>query len=79
VGLLASAAEAPCVFWLLGGGDPASFAGAQSVDEMRNVLASLPSNHSPRYAPVIDPTIEIGVTALVGAARAWLGSGTGFA
>jgi hippurate hydrolase len=39
------------------------------------VLASLPSNHSPLYAPVIDPTLEIGVRALVGAARSWLRHG----
>jgi len=40
--------------------------------EIRNLIASLPSNHSPRYAPVIDPTIRTGMQALVGAARTWL-------
>ncbi|GAA2744339.1 amidohydrolase [Terrabacter aerolatus] len=73
VGVLAEAAEAPCVFWLLGGADPAAFAEASGLEEMRAVLASLPSNHSPLFAPVIDPTLEIGVRALAGAARAWLG------
>ena len=36
------------------------------------VMATVPSNHSPLYAPVIDPTLEIGVRALVGAADTWL-------
>ena len=61
------------MFWLLGGADPTLFAEARDVQEMRNLITSLPSNHSPTYAPVIDPTIRIGVQALVAAARAWLG------
>ena len=74
VGVLASAAGAPCVFWLLGGADPALFAQARSVDEIRELTTSLPSNHSPQYAPVTEPTIQVGVRALVGAACAWLGA-----
>ena len=34
VGLLAAAAGAPCMFWLLGGGDPTDFAGASSAEEI---------------------------------------------
>ncbi|CAM5720623.1 hypothetical protein SALBM135S_04617 [Streptomyces alboniger] len=33
----------------------------------------IPSNHSPFFAPLIEPTITTGVTALTTAARAWLG------
>jgi amidohydrolase len=76
VGVLATAAGAPCVFWLLGGADPEPFAQVRGVEEMRTLTASIPSNHSPLYAPVIDPTIEIGVQALVGAARTWLAGST---
>jgi amidohydrolase len=72
VGVLALAAGAPCVFWLLGGGDPAPFAGATSTAEMMDVLRDLPSNHSPHYAPVIEPTLDIGIAALVNAAETWL-------
>ena len=72
VGVLAAAAGVPCVFWLLGGADPAPFARARGIEEMRGLTASLPSNHSPLYAPVVDPTIRVGVQALVGAARGWL-------
>jgi amidohydrolase len=72
VGLLAAASGAPCVFWLLGGADPAAFAGAQGIEEIAAIVATLPSNHSPYYAPVIEPTISVGVTALTRAAQAWL-------
>jgi hippurate hydrolase len=73
---LSTAAGAPLVFWLLGGADPEEFAGATTVAELTAVAGRIPSNHSPSYAPVIDPTIDIGVRALVAAARAWLGPAT---
>ena len=72
VGLLGLAAEAPCVFWLLGGGDPHDFAEAHSAEEILEVMGSVPSNHSALYAPVPRPTIDIGVAALVTATRDWL-------
>jgi hippurate hydrolase len=72
VGLLATGGGAPCVFWLLGGADPAPFAAVRSVDEMARTVAEQPSNHSPFYAPVVEPTLRIGVAALVAAARTWL-------
>lgn len=73
VGVLSAAAGAPLVFWLLGGADPSAFVGATDVAAMHRVLGSLPSNHSPAYAPVIQPTLGIGVGSLVAAARVWLG------
>jgi len=72
VGLLATAAGAPCVFWLLGGADPAQFADARSAEAVMARVAELPSNHSPLFAPVIEPTLTTGVGALVAAARTWL-------
>jgi hippurate hydrolase len=72
VGLLASGSGAPCVFWLLGGAEPAAFATVRSADDMAAVVAEQPSNHSPFYAPVVEPTLAVGVAALVGAARIWL-------
>ena len=74
VGLLASAASAPCVYWLLGGADPADFADAPSRSDILARVAKLPSNHSPQYAPVIEPTLAIGTQTLVAAARVWLGA-----
>jgi amidohydrolase len=72
VGMLATAAGVPLVYWLLGGADPALFAGATGVEDVARIAGELPSNHSPRYAPAIEPTISIGVAALVTAARTWL-------
>jgi hippurate hydrolase len=72
VGMLATAADVPCVYWLLGGADPAAFAGAADVQAVSRVVASLPSNHSPLFAPLVQPTVTTGVSALVAAARAWL-------
>jgi hippurate hydrolase len=72
VGVLATAAGAPCVFWLLGGADPARFGGATTIDEIAAKVLELPANHSPRYAPRIEPTLAIGAAALVAAAHSWL-------
>ena len=72
VGVLATAAGAPCVFWILGGADPASFGGATTVEEIAAKMLELPANHSPMYAPQIAPTLDIGAAALVAAARKWL-------
>ena len=35
-------------------------------------LAELPTNHSPQFAPVLDPTVRAGITAMLTAAGAWL-------
>jgi amidohydrolase len=72
VGLLATAAGAPCVYWLLGGADPALFTQVSSIAEAEAIIRSLPSNHSPLFAPVIEPTLRTGIPALTSAARAFL-------
>lgn len=65
VGILATAAGVPIVYWLLGGWDPAEFFAAQQAGTTDR---DIPSNHSPRFAPAPHPTLETGVTALVVAA-----------
>ncbi len=69
VGLFATEAQVPLCYWLFGGADPevygAAFA-AGTVDQ------DIPSNHSPFFAPVVEPTLTTGVTALTTAALAWL-------
>ncbi|MGM1060227.1 amidohydrolase [Saccharothrix sp. Mg75] len=72
VGVFATAAGAPLVYWLLGGADPAAFEGATSVDDIRARVAAQPANHSPLFAPVVSPTLDLGAAALAAAARAWL-------
>ena len=69
VGVLATAAGAPCMFWLLGGTDPATFAAANAAGTMAR---DIPSNHSPQFAPLIQPTLGTGMAALVTAARTWM-------
>ena len=62
VGQLATAASAPIVYWFTGTTDPAVFERGEEA----------PSNHSPFYAPLAEPSIPIGVDALVAAAREFL-------
>ncbi|WP_350347682.1 amidohydrolase [Agromyces sp. G08B096] len=69
VGVLATAAGAPLVYWFLGGFDPAMFADALRTGRLPE---DVPSNHSPHFAPLIEPTLSTGVAALVAAAREWL-------
>lgn len=58
----------PSVFWFIGGVDPDSYAKA----EREGKLSELPTNHNPKFAPVIRPTLETGVETLVTASCAWL-------
>ena len=75
-GILAVAADAPCAFWGLGGADPAPFAAATSEQELMAVVRTLPGNHSPLFAPVVTPTLSMGVEAFLTAVRTWLPAGT---
>jgi hippurate hydrolase len=75
VGILATSAGAPLVYWLLGGADPAAFAAATNAADVERIAKGLPSNHSPFFAPVVVPTLSTGVSALVAAAHAWLPAG----
>jgi hippurate hydrolase len=60
--------HAPSVFWTVGGTDPDLYARA----EREGRLTELPTNHNPKFAPVLHPTLETGVEALVTGACAWL-------
>jgi hippurate hydrolase len=62
--------HAPAVYWFFGGDDPEVYDKAKKEGS----LSALPTNHNPRFAPVIHPTLETGVQALVVAAHAWLAS-----
>jgi hippurate hydrolase len=75
VGLFATAAVVPCAYWFIGCSDPALFTGVTSIEAAREIVDGLPSNHSPLFAPVVDPTIRTGVAALTTAARTWLATG----
>jgi hippurate hydrolase len=60
--------QVPSVFWFVGGTDPETYAKAKKS----GTIADLPTNHNPRFAPVIHPTLEAGVEAMVVASQAWL-------
>lgn len=61
----------PYAYWGVGGTDPAAYAEAE---ERGTVAQDIPVNHSPGFAPVIQPTLDAAVTTLVTAALEWLGS-----
>lgn len=60
--------DAPSVYWFVGGTDPDVYAKAKSEGRIND----LPVNHSPHFAPVIHPTLQTGVEAMVVGALAWL-------
>ncbi len=60
--------HAPSVFWFVGGIDPEVYAKAKAANRINDI----PTNHNPRFLPVIHPTLEAGVEALVVASLAWL-------
>ncbi len=70
VGIYGEAAGVPTVFWFWGGIDRDRVLGALAT----NTLNSLPSNHSPEFAPLIEPTLRTGVETLTVAALTWLGA-----
>lgn len=58
----------PYVFWFVGGTDPEAYAEARKNRQINRI----PSNHSPKFAPVLHPTLETGLQAMLTAASAWL-------
>ncbi len=73
VGNLATAAGAPLVYWLLGGVEPEKYFAALSSGTLET---DIPTNHSAHFAPVIQPTLDVGVRALEIAALTWLDART---
>jgi hippurate hydrolase len=68
VGEFGAALGVPTVFWFWGGLEP---------DVVFTALAEgridgLPANHSSEFAPLVEPTLDTGVEALVVAALTWL-------
>ena len=59
----------PSVFWYVGGTDPATY---RRAEQAGRVADDIPTNHNPRFAPVMHPTIETGVEAVTAAALDYL-------
>lgn len=69
VSWFAREAGVPLVFWFWGGLDPQQYLDAVARG---TVNEDIPTNHSPFFAPILHPTIERGVDALVVAAKEFL-------
>jgi hippurate hydrolase len=67
---LPTALGVPYTYWGIGGIDPQTYESARAAG---TVADSIPVNHSASFAPVLQPTVDTGTTALVVAALAWLG------
>ncbi|MDQ3896044.1 MAG: peptidase dimerization domain-containing protein, partial [Actinomycetota bacterium] len=67
-GAFGTACGVPSVFWTIGGTDAEVYRTARDGGR----LSELPTNHNPRFAPVLHPTLDTGVEALVTAACSWL-------
>ncbi len=68
-GDLPTALDIPAAYWGLGGIDPDIY---RTAERAGRVSQDVPVNHSARFAPVIQPTLDTGTQALVVAALAWL-------
>ncbi|WLP92476.1 amidohydrolase [Gordonia sp. NB41Y] len=59
----------PYTYWGFGGIDPERY---QRAEAEGRIDQDIPVNHSPTFAPVMQPTLDTGTEALVVAALAWL-------
>jgi hippurate hydrolase len=63
------AAGIPYTYWAIGGTDPQAYRDAEKAGRIQD---DIPANHSPKFLPVLQPTLRTGTEALVTAALAWL-------
>jgi amidohydrolase len=63
------AAGIPYTYWGIGGTDPEAYRAAEKAGRVQD---DIPGNHSPKFLPVLQPTLRTGTEALVTAALAWL-------
>jgi hippurate hydrolase len=64
----------PYSYWGIGGTDPDAYRAAVTAGR---VAQDIPVNHSPFFAPVLQPTLDTGTEAMVVAALAWLAPSPG--
>lgn len=69
VSILATSVGKPCCFWFFGGTDAQKY---QKAEEEGSIARDIPVNHSSYFAPVIQPTLQIGTEALCAAALTFL-------
>ncbi|WP_245546133.1 amidohydrolase [Nocardia higoensis] len=66
---LPTALDVPYTYWGIGGIDPDTY---RRAEQAGRIAQDIPVNHSPTFAPVIQPTLATGTAALVAAALTWL-------
>lgn len=59
--------KVPYVFWFVGCTDPQIYAQAK----VKGAINSIASNHSPKFAPLLHPTLRTGLETMLCAAFAW--------
>jgi hippurate hydrolase len=59
----------PYSYWGIGGTDPDAYRAAEKAGR---IAQDIPVNHSAHFGPQLQPTLDVGTTALVVAAFAWL-------
>jgi amidohydrolase len=64
-----NALSVPYTYWGIGGIDPDTY---ERAAQAGRVSQDIPVNHSPAFAPVLQPTLDTGTQALVVASLAWL-------
>ena len=64
-----NAAGVPYTYWGMGFTDEKTYRAAEKAGRLQD----LPTNHSPKFLPPLQPTLRTGTEALVTAALAWLG------
>lgn len=64
-----NALGAPYTYWGIGGIDPEAY---REAAEAGRVAQDIPVNHAADFAPILQPTLDTGIEALVIAALAWL-------
>jgi amidohydrolase len=67
---LPRALGAPYTYWGIGGIDPDTY---RAAEQAGRVSQDIPVNHSAKFAPVVQPTLDTGTEAMVVAALEWLG------
>jgi amidohydrolase len=68
-GLIPAAAGAPYTYWGIGRTERQAYLAAEKAGRLQD----LPSNHSRKFLPPLQPTLRTGTEAMVAAAMAWLG------
>lgn len=67
--ILGTSQDRPCSFWVIGGVDPEKWDEAETAGRTQE---DIPINHSPFFAPVLQPTLGVGTDALALAALTFL-------